>query len=63
MSERHYSTDNSAKFWKRVNRIPRNEGGETAYMLGVILQDLEERVLHYIETYERRRKNQKAKER
>jgi len=45
---RRYSGKPSDKFWKTVNSIPRNHGGETAYMLGCLLQDFEERVLGYI---------------
>jgi len=43
-----YSGKQSEKFWKTVNSIPLNEGGEAAYMLGCALQDLETRVLTYI---------------
>lgn len=53
--KRHYSGNHSKRFWDRVNKLPRNEGGDTAYMLGVVLQELEERVLKYLEQSEARR--------
>lgn len=50
--KRHYSGNHSKRFWDRVNKIPRNEHGETAYMLGVVLQEVELRVLRYLEQVE-----------
>ena len=50
--KRHYSGDDSKWFWDRVNKLPRNEGGETAYMLGCALQDHEQRVMRYLEQAE-----------
>lgn len=47
--ERHYAGTKSKQFWNAVKKLPRNEGGETAYMLGVVLQEVEERVLRYME--------------
>jgi hypothetical protein len=51
---RRYSGSRSTEFWKRVNSLPRNHGGETAYCLGVALQNLEEHVLRYLENAEAR---------
>lgn len=52
---RHYNGYGSAGFWTRVNAIPRNEGGETAYILGCVLQNLELRVMTYLENCESKR--------
>ena len=51
-SGRHYSGYGSAGFWTRIHALPRNEGGETAYVLGCALQDLELRVMTYLENCE-----------
>lgn len=53
---RHYSGGSSHRFWDRVKAIPRNQGGETAYALGCALQDLEGRVMAYLEQAEAKRK-------
>lgn len=58
-----YSGEDSIKFWKRVNALPRNQGGETAYVLGCVLQDLEERVIRYIEQREDVQRPRKRRER
>ena len=50
---RHYSSESSEWFWDRVNKLPRQQGGETAYLLGCALQDLEQRVMGYLESAER----------
>jgi hypothetical protein len=47
----HYSGKNSIKFWDRVNKI-KGVKGEALYTLGVVLQNLEEDVLHKVELYE-----------
>lgn len=52
-NRRKYSGDGSVRFWKRVNALPRSQGGETAYMLGCALQDLEARVLIYLDNAEK----------
>jgi len=51
--ERHYSGNHSKRFWDRVKRIENESDRETAYMLGVVLQEQEERILHFIETARR----------
>ena len=51
----------SWEFWRRVNALPRNEGGETAYVLGCALQDLEERVLKYLDNAETKLRPQKKR--
>ena len=44
---RRYSGLLSRKFWARVNRLPADEQQAT-YVMGCMLQDLEERVLRYL---------------
>jgi len=43
----HYSGEKSHKFWRRVNSF-RGENWEDAYAMGVKLQNLEEKVLKFI---------------
>jgi len=50
----HYSGNKSKRFWDAVNKLPRNEGGETAYMLGVVLQEVEARVLGFLEKHQQK---------
>jgi len=49
---RQYSGVRSVKFWKRIKALPWQESGETAYILGCALQDLEGRVMNYLENAE-----------
>ncbi len=42
-----YSGEESQSFWDTVNALPR-KSHETAYMLGVVIQNLEHDVLNYI---------------
>jgi hypothetical protein len=55
-NKRTYSGKWSAKFWKRINAIPTSEGGMQLYIMGCILQDVEDRVLREIEQQESKRK-------
>ena len=50
-----YSGDKSLEFWKRVGKIPRTQGGEGLYLLGCALQELESRVLGWLDLYEKKR--------
>lgn len=52
--KRHYTGNHSKRFWTRVNKLPRNQHGEAAYMLGVVLQEVEERALKFLEFAEAR---------
>jgi hypothetical protein len=54
--DHHYSGSNSIEFWKRVNKIPLYQGGETLYALGCELQNFEERVLQRLRDAEDKRK-------
>jgi hypothetical protein len=47
----HYSGPNSKRFWKRVNKVGGPEG-DALYLLGLTLQELEERVLFCLERQE-----------
>lgn len=40
-----YSGPLSKKFWAAVNRVPRQEGGESLYDLGCVMQEIEIRIL------------------
>lgn len=51
---RWYSGDNSQPFWKRINNVKGNRH-DLLYTLGVILQDIEEKVLREIEEIKRGR--------
>ncbi len=44
----HYSGDASREFWGRVDSL-HGKDLEAAYMMGVMLQDLEGRVLRFVE--------------
>jgi hypothetical protein len=45
----HYSGDNSHQFWRQVNALDFEAGDQPSlYMAGVILQNLEEYVLHQL---------------
>lgn len=49
--KRQYSSDgnNSRQFWGRVKALKNESHHDTAYMLGVVLQELESRVLNFLE--------------
>ena len=52
---RHYSGDKSRAFWRRVHGLlPADRDRGSAYFAGVLLQEMEERVLMMIENAERR---------
>ena len=56
----HYSGELSKDFWTRVHLL-REPQCTQAYMLGVILQDVEGKVLHIIANLERMTARQRAK--
>lgn len=56
----YYSGDNSRKFWKRINKLKGIEH-DVFYSLGVILQNLEQDVLHKLYLCEQRKKEGKLK--
>ena len=47
----HYSGVDSVPFWQRVNLL-KGKDRDSAYLLGVVLQDVEEKVLRFIRVYE-----------
>jgi len=49
---RHYSGNHSKRFWSRVNAINHAAYKDGAYLLGCSLQDLESRVLQFLENAE-----------
>ena len=49
---RRYSGDASGPFWRRVKALTNKEDHATAYFAGVLLQEMEERVLRLIENSE-----------
>jgi len=52
---RHYSGKHSEKFWERVNALkPRDQS--VCYAAGVLLQDMEGKVLTWIENAEAQKK-------
>jgi hypothetical protein len=53
--KRRYSGKLSAEFWRRVNAIPKNQGGMTLYIMGCALQDLEIRTLQALDDLEQRK--------
>lgn len=50
--KRHYSGNHSKRFWARVNSINHAAYKDGAYLLGCAMQDLEARVLQFIENAE-----------
>jgi hypothetical protein len=61
--ERHYSGDASKRFWRRVNRLPWAQYGETAYVLGLMLQEFENSVMQYLENTELRLQKSRSPQR
>lgn len=57
----HYSGPGSAKFWERVNRLPDDER-PNLYTAGVLLQNMEETILKWLDNAERRGSPHKGKE-
>lgn len=57
---RHYSGGGSEWFWNRVHSLPRQESGETAYVLGCALQNLESFVMNYLENAEMKLRPKRA---
>lgn len=49
---RHYSGGYSKWFWQRVANIKNAEDKGTVYFAGVLLQEMEERVVHLLEQVE-----------
>lgn len=47
----HYSGVDSVPFWQRVNSL-KGKDRDSAYMLCLVLQDVEEKVLRFIRAYE-----------
>ncbi len=47
--KRRYSGKSSEKFWRKVNAIKKSRYQQTAYSLGVVLQNLEDEILTQIE--------------
>lgn len=52
----HYSGNGSREFWNRVNRLA-SPDADVLYMLGVVLQDLESRVLNQLRNAELKAKS------
>lgn len=50
--KRHYSGAASRRFWLRVNALPAREN-ETLFACGVLLQNMETSVLHWLDDAER----------
>jgi hypothetical protein len=55
----HYSGENSTAFWRRVNAIPKTEGGSVLYVMGCALQDIEGRMLGVLDELEQARRKRK----
>jgi hypothetical protein len=51
---RRYSGNHSKRFWDRVKKLKNESDHQAAYMFGVVLQELEERVLKFLEQTEQR---------
>lgn len=49
---RRYSGRLSHEFWKRVNALPKRQGGMTLYIMGCALQELEGRTLQALDDLE-----------
>jgi len=49
---KHYSGPLSKEFWRRVNVLKNPEAASTMYHAGVLLQNMEERVIHWLDNYE-----------
>lgn len=47
-----YSGPNSSGFWRRVGGLPRGDAHSSLYTAGVLLQEMELRVLGLLEQYE-----------
>ncbi len=56
---RHYSGKRSKRFWSRVNALPESSSS-TLYYSGVLLQDMEWRVLKWLELAEDERDQRHA---
>lgn len=57
-----YSNNSSRDFWKRVNSLKNKADWQELYSLGVILQDLESKVLRRLSDVEKESKlNKKSK--
>jgi cystathionine beta-lyase/cystathionine gamma-synthase len=50
--KRHYSGNHSKRFWNRLNAIDHVAYKDAAYLLGCTMQDLEARVLQFVENAE-----------
>jgi len=50
MSDKYYSGENSKEFWDRIDALKDRHG--ELYTVGVILQELESRVLRLLESAE-----------
>ena len=57
----HYSGAKSKGFWKRVNVLPREES-QTLYHCGILLQEMEERVHHWLLAAEERTDSERGRD-